>query len=84
MGLSTHVSGHTDNLTALVRQVSKLSSEVTKLKTAMSNDVLKAKGYHLEVRPDADPPGLYVVKPNQENDINDRSTHGEQSTFICP
>lgn len=81
MGLSTHVSGHLDSLTALVRQVSKLSSEVAKLRAIVSNDTLKAKGYHLEFRPDADPPGLYIIKPNQDND---RSTHGEHATFISP
>lgn len=82
MALGTHISGHLDSLTALARQVGKLSKEVARLKTIVSNDTLKAKGYHLEVRPDADPPGLYIIKPNQDPDH--RSTHGEHATFICP
>ncbi len=78
MALGTHISGHLDSLTALVRQVSKLSSEVARLKRVVSNDTLKAKGYHLEVRPDAEPPGLYIIKRG-----NNGSAH-EDATFICP
>lgn len=82
MALSTHVSGHVDKLTALVRQVGKLSIEVARLQRIVRNDALVARGYHLEIRPDADPPGLYIVKPNPTDESGNRN--GEEATHICP
>lgn len=80
MGINSHIAGHTDPLGRLVAQVSKLSAEVATLKRVVGSDALKVRGYHLEVRPEAEPAGLYIVKTNHE----DRSTHGEEATFICP
>lgn len=83
MARNTHISGHTDRISGLVRHITELAREVRRLRTIVMRDALTAHGYRLEHRPEANPPGLYIVNTNW------RQQHGEEEAddgarFLCP
>jgi hypothetical protein len=78
MARNTHVSGHVDRISGLVRTIAALSKEVALLRRIVTRDALLAPGYRLEVRPEADPPGLYIVNTRSGTDGE------EEARFLCP
>lgn len=86
MARNQHVSGHADRLAGFARSVSALAREVARLRTVLMRDALIAPGYRLEHRPDADPPGLYIVNTRSHHDEGNAEVASDQDTarFLCP
>lgn len=78
MGLrGVHRTGSNDPVERLASSVADLAAEVTRLRSIVRRDCLKARGYQLEYRL-LPTPGLYLVN------VKDTDPNFNTATFLGP